>query len=1388
MRNKLTKWLAVAVLTAVGAFNGATQAQTTPQPPPVVGWDFNDSGTISDGDDLRSAAGNYTGLLVGDAQLVDDGRPNGGGRALDVSEANPGHVLLEAEGDDNPMNLAAADDQVTVVIWQKNFSNVNSSSFWAVSESSDRFWQFHVPWSNGNIYFDTMGCCTGGTQRVNAAPDITWEEEWHHFAFVKNEGHKTIYVDGEILIESDDATPLTTDVLQLYIGSQSNGDQPDGVIDDFAIYDYALTQEQIQELAAGASPFAPPVDTDSDGLPDYWEEQYGLDINDASDATADPDGDGIDNTAEFANGTHPNDTTAPEFVSITTDCSLNTIVLTFSEKLDEASATDPGNYSITPSVAIESITHKRGVITITTAMQDPASSYEVSASNITDESKNAIPDNSGGKIFTCVESTEGILTFKAWYGIGGTPVVGLFDDGRYPNDWDFMGPVYSFNSRDIFPDDSHDNYGAVIEGWITPEETGEYDFFLRSDDASELWISTDDSEGNLQFQAEEPGCCNAFLEVGADQTTFTPISMTAGEKYFIQVLYKEGGGGDFAQVAWRNVNDDTPAANLQPIPGKFLSSATPQLSPPGGSFGTISPADGAGNLNPATTGVTIIHNNGPVAWTDDNTSLSLNGITVETSLSLEGTVATLTYSPSELWASGTEVMASLTYPDPVGNPATMDWTFSIREYSGPTLDNVGGYPGLVIGNAGSTADGEGRSGQPGDRGLDLTADGGSVIVTEYEWLNELFAADEITVALWSKKHNIANNSAFWITNSAGSGNRGFQAHLPWSNGNIYFDTQGCCATPGQRINAPVADFDDNPDFMNDWHLYSFSKKGGVKEIRIDGELFLDGVDADPLTADVTGLFIGSAGDLGNMDHAVYDDFAVFSTALTEAELKGIAGGGSPADIASLVAHWDFDEEIMAAPTGGAVLAAGDKIGINFGADEPAGNGSVVEGAAGVTGTSVWNNLEGASGEAGLVADVNGSSVATGVKVSWSSPNTWSSQGRGEENNSAPEGNDRNLMTGYIDTNGTDPNNVTVTGLPGDMAYDVVVYMKGGGVGRGGAYTVSGSLADGLVASWNFDNEDFSDSVGEFDGEARGTAPIAFGSGPGAAFGSALTLDGVDQFVEITGGDNTALGFAGGSMAMSAWFRIDGFDKSWQALMAKGEGSSWRVHRRGGEGGFAHAGGTGEGPVGADISQGEWHHVVALTDADATDYGIRLYIDGEIYTENAAQPTLAENNKNVMIGENPDANGRTWNGAIDDVALWNRILSPAEVAALGSGPVSGSQEHYDSGAFTGDYVYGRDGDYLVFKNVTGSTFVLQGQPIETRAPINAIEIVIGGGVEVPMGGGGISSVGLQDGNVVIEYTGTLKSADSVTGPYTTVDGASSPYSVAPTKAAEFYIAE
>jgi hypothetical protein len=126
------------------------------------------------------------------------------------------------------------------------------------------------------------------------------------------------------------------------------------------------------------------------------------------------------------------------------------------------------------------------------------------------------------------------------------------------------------------PDLGIDRYGAHFYGWITPATSGNYTFFIRSDDGSELWLSNNDDPAGVQLIAFELGCCQVFLEPAdpMPNQTSAPQALVAGQRYYIEAFLKEDGGGDFLQVAWRM--GDTPAAStLTPIAGTFLSAFAP---------------------------------------------------------------------------------------------------------------------------------------------------------------------------------------------------------------------------------------------------------------------------------------------------------------------------------------------------------------------------------------------------------------------------------------------------------------------------------------------------------------------------------------------------------------------------------------------------------------------------------------------------------------------------------------------------------------------------------------------------------------------------------------------------------------------------------------------
>ena len=116
-----------------------------------------------------------------------------------------------------------------------------------------------------------------------------------------------------------------------------------------------------------------------------------------------------------------------------------------------------------------------------------------------------------------------------------------------------------------------------MSGFIVPTDTADYRFFLYSDDSSQLYLSTNtDSQGKTLI-AEETDCCDVFQEPGTpndDGTTFPtsePVHLVAGQRYYVEALWKEGTGGDYCQVAWRKETDTTAAGSLLVIPSQYLA-------------------------------------------------------------------------------------------------------------------------------------------------------------------------------------------------------------------------------------------------------------------------------------------------------------------------------------------------------------------------------------------------------------------------------------------------------------------------------------------------------------------------------------------------------------------------------------------------------------------------------------------------------------------------------------------------------------------------------------------------------------------------------------------------------------------------------------------------
>jgi hypothetical protein len=1047
--------------------------------------------------------------------------------------------------------------------------------------------------------------------------------------------------------------------------------------------------------ASGTPPYAYQWSKDGSAIDGATGSSYTIDRVDNTHAgsyTVTVNGGDGSATSDAAVLTVSSDSEAPTIALATGSEAFNAVKVVFSEPVDTATGGNASNYKLSGGLTISGASvgtaPNDNTVILNTSQQSVGTEYTLTVNNVQDLFGNAIVAGSS-QAFSSFIWQEGVVLHKFWENVSGG-LDGLQNDPRFPDNPSFvtLEPYWEYGPDGA--NESGNNYGNQLVGYFVPPEDGNYIFFTNSDDPSNLYLSTDEDPANKLWIAQEAGWSNARawnsgeggsivddkrsdFFVNSEWPTFD-IQLDAGSRYYLESIHTEGGGGDsVAATVIRSTDPDPQDGDAPTLTGALIGT----YLDPNGAVITIDQHPASQEVSEGLSHTLSITASGTSAYgqfvdyqwqqasagssnftdiagaTEDTLetpvlTLAESGIQYRVvlavpTLTVTSEVATLSVikdtvpaevlsvaaksankllvkfnegidatsgavagnyaisdgvSVSAAEVSGSSVVidtsdltpdASYTLTvqnvqDLYGNAiGSSSLTFKVRivtygeviQSDGPIayyrFEETSGMVAKNYGTLGEQADGLWMSGAGSADSIEVEAnsdagpspaDGllgfgndnraaaftGSFdqfwVDTQGQWLNGLGA---FTLEYWVKP-----------TNREGAG---------WSRVGIvgqndaieygFIDGQSIQIwTPGGGALNTTYEFPDD-----EWHHIATIADGSQIHNYFDGELMNStsqttsnyGTSSFNVNIGGGGVFDATGNDFeGSLDEVAIFDKAISAERVREHYIAGLEGG-------------------TLAPPEPFVL------GINFASDEPDGAGSAVDGAAGVLGTTVWNNLVGAAGEAAdLDIQLNGAAAASGISVSWSSPNTWSSTGRGEENNTGT-GNDGNLMTGYIDTNATDPNSVTVSGLSTELPYDVIVYMKGGVVGRGGDY-----------------------------------------------------------------------------------------------------------------------------------------------------------------------------------------------------AIGDQVLS-----------------HIDTGAFDGNYVHGGEGDYIIFKDLSGESFTLTGTPTNVRAPINAIEVVMGGGVEVPGGGGGsgsISSVALSDGSVVIEYTGTLKSASTVTGPYSAVAGASSPYSVAPNQAAEFYIAE
>lgn len=206
---------------------------------------------------------------------------------------------------------------------------------------------------------------------------------------------------------------------------------------------------------------------------------------------------------------------------------------------------------------------------------------------------------------------------------------------------------------------------------------------------------------------------------------------------------------------------------------------------------------------------------------------------------------------------------------------------------------------------------------------------------------------------------------------------------------------------------------------------------------------------------------------------------------------------------------------------------------------------------------------------------------------------------------------------------------------------------------------------GLVAHYRLNETTgptASDAAGSYSGTLRnGTAWVAGHHAGGASF------DGLNDYISLPN-----ISASGSGFTVAMWVLTDNFQPPDQQFLSKATGASEQEHdwmlglssgrrlrfrlKTGGTTATLTA-------FSGQLPRRTWYHAAATYDGSL----MRLYVDGtEVGSTSKSGPISMNANVPLNLGRNP-GNSSYMKGVLDDVRIYNRALTPAEIKALMSNP-------------------------------------------------------------------------------------------------------------------------